>query len=126
MWLRGIKKALSTLLSNTMSEELDEIDLWMRFSTSIKSVLRDVNKEFSLCANYSKVHGELFGKQIETYHPVALILHIERALGYHQDLYVEGAGALYIKCPYWKEFLDKHLRNPRDFILQDNLFIILT
>ena len=44
VWLGGITKALSTLLFNTIREELDEIDLWLRVSTSIKSVFFAFNK----------------------------------------------------------------------------------
>ena len=28
--------------------------------------------------------------------------------------------------PYWIEFLDKRMRTPRDNIMQDNLFILLS
>ena len=73
-----MKNTLSALLGNTMREELDEIDLWLRVSTGIESVLLAVNKEFSLCANYPKGHRELFHKWIDTYHPGALLLHIKR------------------------------------------------
>ena len=71
-----------------MREELYEIDLPLRFSTSIESVLRDVDKEFSLCANHPKGHGELFRKWIETYHSGALLLHVESASGSHQYIVI--------------------------------------
>ena len=94
LWLGGIKKDLSTLIGNTLREELYGIKLRLRVSTIIKSVLRVVNKEFSLCANYPKGHRELFREWIETYHPGALIIHVERASGSCQDLVVDGIGAV--------------------------------
>ena len=62
MWLRRMKNSLSSLISNTMREELDEIYLRLRVSTSIKSVPHVVDKEFILYTNYPKGHRELFRK----------------------------------------------------------------
>ena len=126
MWLGGMTKALSTSLGNKMREKLDEIDLRLRFSTSIKSVLFAVNKEFSLCANYPKGNRELFCDLLETYHPVEMLLHIERESGSCQYLDFKVTGEVYMNHPYWIEFLDERLRTPRDNLLQENLFIILS
>ena len=100
MWLRGITKALFTLLGNKLRKEFDGIDSHPRVSTSIKSVLCAANKEFSLCANYPKGYGELFREYIETNNPGELILHVGRALGSHQYLAVKGAEAVYTNRPY--------------------------
>ena len=125
IWLGGITKALSTLLGKKIREELDEINLRLRFLTSIKSVLRDVDNEFSLNDNYPKGYRDFFRESIDKYHPGALILHVERASGSLQYLSAKGSGAVYIKIPYWIEFLDKRLQTPVDNILQVNIFIIL-
>ena len=125
VWLWVIKKDLSNLIGNTMREELDGIDLRLRVLTIIKSVLCAINQDFSLCANDPKRHGELFREWIETYHHGELILHVEKALGYRQDISVEGAGAVYMNLPYRIELLDKHLQMPGDKITQENIFIIL-
>ena len=58
--LRGMKNDLSTLLVDTLREELDVIDLRLRVLTRIKIMLCDVNRDFSLCANHLKGHRELF------------------------------------------------------------------
>ena len=60
VYLGGMKKSLSTLLGNKMREGLNEIDSQLRVSTSTKSVLCAVDKDFILCDNYTKGHKELF------------------------------------------------------------------
>ena len=119
-------KVLSNFMRDQLQDELDCIDQRLRVSPNIEMVLRAVDKEFSLCANYPKGHGEIFGKWMSKNHPGALLLHVERASGSRQDLCVEGSGALYWNRKYWIEFLDKQLRTPGDNILQENLLIILS
>jgi hypothetical protein len=60
LWLGGMTKALSRDLNIALKDDLDEIDSHLRINTNIDSILRAVDKEFSLCANYPKGHGELF------------------------------------------------------------------
>ena len=60
VWLGGMTKALYILLCIAMREELDDIELQLKVLTSIESVICAVNKEFSLCDNDPKGHGELF------------------------------------------------------------------
>ena len=98
----------------------------MRVLKSIQSVLRAANKEFSPYDNYSKGHGELFRKCIETYNPGALILHVEISSGFCQYLAVKGAGVVYMNHLYWIEFSYERLQTPMDNILQENIFIILS
>ena len=81
VWIGGMTKSLSTLLGTKMREVLYEINFYLRVSTRVKSVLLAINKEFSLCANYPKGHGDLFRDWIDTYHPGVLILHVKIALG---------------------------------------------
>ena len=75
-------------------EKIYDINSRLRVSSSIESVPCAVNKEFSLCANYPKEHGELFHEWNDTYHPGALLLQVERVSGSRQDLAVEGEGAV--------------------------------
>ena len=126
VWLGGMIKVLSTYLKEKLSDGLEYIDTRLRVSPNIEMVLRAADKEFSLCANYPKGHGELFYKWMDQYHPGTLLLHVERASGSRQDLCVEGAGAVYWNRKYWIEFLDTQLRTPGSNILQENLFIILS
>ena len=109
-----------------MREELDDVDSRLRVSTSIKQVLFYVDKNFILCDNYPKGHGDLFRDCIDTYHPGLLLLHVERASGSRQDLHVEGEEVVHINCPNWIEFLDEHMQTSGDKILQDNISIILS
>ena len=96
VWLGGITKKLSIFLRDSMSSKIDCIDTRLRVTTNIDAILRAVDKEFSLAANYPKGHGELFGKWMDTHHPGAMLLHVERTTRSRQDLCVEGAGAIYI------------------------------
>ena len=126
VWLGGMTKALSSHLRGILLNDLDNIEKRLRVSTSIENILRAVDKEFSLAANYPKGHGELFRKWIETHHPGAVLLHVERTAGSRQDMCVEGAGTIYWNHKYWIEFLDQRLRYPGNNVLQENLFIILS
>ena len=89
-------------------------------------ILRAVDKELSLCTDYSKGHGKICHEWIDHTHPDILLLHIEQILGSRQDLCVEGAGAVYYSRKYWLEFLDERLRTLGNNILQENLFVILS
>ena len=89
-------------------------------------MFRAVDKEFNMCGNYPKRRVELFCKWIETYHPGALLLHVERSTGSRQDISAGGSGAVHMNRPYWIEFLDECLQTPGDNILQENIFIILS
>jgi hypothetical protein len=155
VWLGGMAKALAGHLKTELKDELEAIDWRLRVSPGMESVLRAMDKEFSLCANYAKGHGELFHEWMVHNHPGAVLLHVERASGSRQDLAVEGAGALYLNRVYCEalrleavrtlllllltphssnlaaadiEFLDARLRTcgADGNILQENLFIILT
>ena len=44
VWLRGMKKYLSTLLCSILREEIDRTNSQLRVSTNIKSVLGVLNK----------------------------------------------------------------------------------
>ena len=128
VWLGGMAKQLTARLKATLHEQLETIDRRLRVSTSMESVLRAMDKEFSLNANYAKGHGQLFNEWMQHTHPGELLLHVERASGSRQDLAVEGAGALYLNRTYYIEFLDERLRTcgAEGNILQENLFIILS
>ena len=119
-------KALSLYLKDELRSDLECIDPRLRVVPNIELILRAVDKEFSLCSNYPKGHGEIFRQWMDHNHPGVLLLHVERASGSRQDLCVEGAGAVYYNQKYWLEFLDARLRTPGNNILQENLFVILS
>jgi hypothetical protein len=90
------------------------------------SILRAINKEFSLPANYPKGHGDMFKHWLLKFHPGALLVPVTRTTGSRQDLAMEGAAAVYWNRQYYVEFLDECLHGCNDNILQENLFIVLT
>ena len=57
VWLGGMIKALSSFLQEMLINDLDSIDTKLRVSPNITNILRSVDKEFSLAANYPKGHG---------------------------------------------------------------------
>ena len=74
----------------------------------MEAVLRAVDKEFSLPANYPKGHGDQFKFWLKEYHPeVLLFIAVQRTSGSRQDLAVEGAAAVYWNQKYYIGFLDE-------------------
>ena len=127
VWLGGVEKALTSHLNVFFKDSLDNIDKNLRVSASMSALIRAFDKEFSLAANYPKGHGEEFKEWIKSTHPGELLLHVERSSGSRQDLFVEGAPAIYWNRQYCIEFLDEQLRLPgKGNLLQENLFVILS
>ena len=131
VWFGNMEKKLTKHLNVLLRADLDEIDPRLRVSASISAIVRAIDKEFSLSANYLKGHGELFLEWVRKHHPGELLLHVERASGSRQDIYSEGSMAILMNYPYYVEFLDTMLRRPlkknqQPSILQQNLFVALT
>ena len=110
IWFGAMEKKLTSQLNLLLRSSLDEIDPKLRVTSSISAIIRAVDKEFSLSANYPKGHGELFLEWMRDKHPGELLLHVERASGSRQDLCTEGSLAIIMNYPYYVEFLDKMLR----------------
>ena len=130
VWFGNMEKRLTTKLNLILRSSLDEIDPTLRVSASISAMIRAIDKEFSLSANYPKGHGQLFLEWMREKHPGALLLHVERSSGSRQDLCTEGSMAIFMNYPYYIEFLDQSLRkrkkSEKASILQQNLFVALT
>ena len=129
VWIGGVEKALTSRLNEILQDSADEIDPKLRVSASISAVIRAVDKEFSLSANYPKGHGELFREWMRANHAGELLLHVERASGSRQDLCTEGCMAIIMNWPFYLEFLDEQLCKRKSSgpasILQQNLFCVL-
>ena len=69
--------------------------LLYRVNTKMDAILRAIDKEFSLPANYPKGHGDQFKHWLKDFHPEALLVPVLRATGSRQDMAVEGAAAVY-------------------------------
>jgi hypothetical protein len=74
----------------------------------MSAIIRAVDKEFSLLANYPNGHGKLFLEWIREYYPGVLLLHVEQAAGSRQDLCTKGSMAIYINPPFYVEFFGQH------------------
>jgi hypothetical protein len=59
------------------------------------AVLRAVDKEVSLPANYPKGHGDVFLHWLRVHNPGALLVPVQRTAGSRQDLAAEGAAAVF-------------------------------
>lgn len=148
VWIGAVTKRLSAYLNNLLSDDLSNIEFRLRVTTMFDGILRAIDKEFSLPANYPKGHGDMFKHWLRMYHPEALLVPVERTAGSRQDLACEGAAAVYWNrrlvsvskqsiiasillihfdnLRYYVEWLDECLRTVKDNILQENLFIVLT
>ena len=118
---------LNEFTTDLLKDSLDKISPILRVSTSLESVLIAFDKEFSLCANYPKGHGELFLIWLREKYPDALLFHVERAGGGRQDLALMASLPIFWNRELCVEFLDERLRVPgNENILQKNLFTVLT
>ena len=129
VWIGGMEKAVTGELNKILRDSLDEIDPTIRVTSSISAIIRAIDKEFSLSANYPKGHGDLFAEWMLEKYPGALLLHVERAAGSRQDLCTEGCLPIIQNYPFYLEFLDWTLRktntSDKASILQRNLFVAL-
>ncbi len=57
VWFGGMEKKLTVSLIILLWSSLDIIDPKLRVTASISAIIRAVDKEFSLLANYPKGHG---------------------------------------------------------------------
>ena len=94
-------------LNSSLKDSFDTIDPHLCILSSISTLVRAFDKEFSLCINYPKGHGMLFCKWMKTNHLGELLLHVERSSVSRQNLFVEGAPAIYWNRQYCLEFLNK-------------------
>lgn len=95
LWIGVVVKRLSTYLNEILPSDLSEIDFCYHVSTVLHAVLRAVDKEFSLPANYPKRHGSMLLQRLKLRHPGTLLVPVKRTAGSHQDLACEGAAAVY-------------------------------
>lgn len=125
--IKNILIRLNEFTSEFLKDSLDEISPVLRVSTSLEAVLIAFDKEFSLCANYPKGHGELFLTWLRMKYPNELLFHVERSGGGRQDLALMASLPIYWNREWCTEFLDERLRVPgNESILQRNLFTVLT
>ncbi len=95
VWIKAVTKHLSSYLNEILACDLDQIGFQFLVSTMVDAVLRAVDKEFSLPANYPKGHGDMFKHWLRKHHPGALLVPVERTSGSRADLSSEGAAAVY-------------------------------
>ena len=73
MWLTGTGKDSSCFLKEKLQKDLEKIDAIFRVNPEMESILRAVDKEFSLNANCPKGHGEPFRQFMEEEHQGELL-----------------------------------------------------
>ena len=124
VWFGRVTNGITNRLNVKLKEELEAIDFHLRVGTDMAGVLRACDKEFSLCCNYPKGHGDQFREWVFRKHPRALLYHVVSTDGGRMDMACEGAGPFYMNRCIWIEFLDERLRQPNaNNILQESLFI---
>ena len=95
VWVGALNKHLLKYLTKLLKQDLNVIDFRYHVTTMFDSVLRAVDKEFSLPANYPKSHGDMFKIWMERHHPGIMFLPVEQSTGSRHDMIVEGATAVY-------------------------------
>ena len=118
---------MSSTVKKCLNVSLCDVDSRLRVTANMKSILRALDKCFSLPANYPKGNGVEFKHWLEKYHECVPLYPVQRSTGARNDMILEGAAAVYINGWLYKLFLDEQLSTPRaDSILQENLFIVLS
>lgn len=110
VWFGGVEKAATKHLNEILRTSLDEIHIKLQVTSSISAIIRAVDKEFSLSANYPKGHGELVLEWMRKHYLGVLLFYVERAAGSRLYFCTEGSLAIFMNYPYYVEFLDTHLR----------------
>ena len=105
VWFGNMEKDLTKELNTLLRVSLDEIDPKLRVTSSMSAIIRAIEKEFGLCANYVKGHGALFAQWMYETHPGASLFHVARASGSRQDLCTEGSLPIFMNYEYYLEFL---------------------
>ena len=59
VWFGSMENALTKILNAILQFDLDLIDPKLRVTSSISVIIRAIDKEFNLSANYPKGPGEL-------------------------------------------------------------------
>ena len=129
LWIEHAVKALEKEVKLLLAEDLAAIPSTFRVDIDLNHILRGVDKEFALTANYPKGHGMVFQHWMETFHPGALLFPTARMLGgTRQDAVTEGSLPLYMNRHYYLEFLHQRLcaGSGEGNILQTNLFLVLS
>ena len=128
VWIAAAIDAFTLKLAQLLEHDLAIIPSHLRVNTSMENLLRAIDKEFNLTANYPKGKGDMFHDWwMEKYYPGELLMPVVRTLGgARQDLAIEGAPAVYMNHKFYVSFLHERLSNKlTDNILEHNIFIIL-
>lgn len=122
----GCEKPMSKYLHCVLKESLEEIDPSLRVSMAHLAFARAYDKEFSLCANYPKGHGEEFKGFVMEKFPGVTLFHVANTHGTRQDIIFTSALAMMMNRHVNLAFLNDRLTPDNDNILQLNLFTLLT
>ena len=86
IWIKAVTHWLSSYLNKVLADDLNDVDWRLRITTMFDGILRAIDKEFSLPANYPKGHGDMFKHWLCKFHPGALLVPVTRTTGSRQDL----------------------------------------
>ncbi len=128
IWIEHGVNDLEKHVKTFLAEDLAEIPLIYRVDVDMNHILRGLEKEFRLTANYYKGEGGLFLYWMELLHPGAVLFPLARMGGSRQDAVTEGSLPAYMNRHFYIEFLHKRLcaGTAEGNILQKSLFIALS
>ena len=78
VWIGAMNKRLSIYLNRLLATDLAKIDCKYMVTAKMDAVLRVIDKEFSLPANYPKGHGNYFKHWFQNNYPGELLVAVER------------------------------------------------
>ena len=73
VWFGNMEEAFTKTLNAILRSDLDLIDPNVRVTALISAIIRAIDKDFSLSANYPKDHGELFCEWTRKKYPGKLL-----------------------------------------------------
>ena len=121
-----MKDDVSSYLKQELESDVLEIDGELIISTNIEGLVRAVDKEFFLTANYPKGKGDQFKNWIVKHYPGSLFLNVNKLSGGRYDVCFESVGSIYMNRIHYVEYLDEALSMAnKNNTLEESLFVIL-
>ena len=127
IFLGPMSKAMSKHLAVELKDHLAAFSSWDRMTTDFDQLLRACYKEFHHGNKYYKGKGREFWVWLKEHHPLAFVMHLERADGGRQDLDFDASVPIYLLRKHMVDFLHLHVFGAdHSNVLEDFLYITLS
>ena len=114
------------IVKEKLRDDLAEFSAYERIEPEGGSIIRSSFKQFSAGGEYAKGRGREFRAYHVKYHPTALFIDFERALGSRMDLKFDGCVPLFLNRLICLEFLRGYIECPKsENVLDRSLYTVL-